>query len=178
MVRFCFCIRKVNIAIFSNLLLFFSVSYVTITFTLFNNNCTNAKKLDGKADIWSLGITAIEMAELKPPLSGIHPMRAIFMIPNKPSPTLSEESKWSKEFLDFLAQCLSKDIAQRPTASALLKHPFIRKAKSTKLIVTLLDKLKKLFEEAGGREAFYKKQRELESSNVRIIIVQFVAISY
>lgn len=76
---------------------------------------------DGKADVWSLGITAIEIAEGKPPLSGIHPMRAIFMIPNKPPPTLSDTEKWSPEFNDFIAQCLIKDSNQRPSAKDLLK---------------------------------------------------------
>ena len=50
---------------------------------------------DGQADIWSLAITCIEMVEGNPPLHNVHPMRAIFMIPSKPSPTLSEPAKWS-----------------------------------------------------------------------------------
>ena len=50
---------------------------------------------DGQADIWSLAITCIEMVEGNPPLNNVHPMRAIFMIPSKPSPTLSEPAKWS-----------------------------------------------------------------------------------
>lgn len=61
---------------------------------------------DGQADIWSLAITCIEMVEGNPPLHNVHPMRAIFMIPSKPSPTLSEPAKWSLVsvffFYDFL----------------------------------------------------------------------------
>ncbi|KAF0696271.1 Aste57867_12969 [Aphanomyces stellatus] len=82
---------------------------------------------DGKADIWSLGITAIEMAEGDPPLSKMHPMRAIFMIPSRPPPTLADPSRYSPQFVDFLAICLKKDATQRPTAEALLAHPFLKK---------------------------------------------------
>ena len=81
---------------------------------------------DERADVWSLGITAIEMAEGKPPYSGIHPMRAIFMIPANPPPTLSGPS--SADFADFVAKCLVKDPAERYTAAVLLQHPFIMAA--------------------------------------------------
>lgn len=124
---------------------------------------------DGKADVWSLGITAIEIAEGKPPLSGIHPMRAIFMIPNKPPPTLSDTEKWSPEFNDFIAQCLIKDSNQRPSAKDLLKHPFIKKAKSTKILSEVIDKLNSKFSEAGGRAQYFsllrQKEREEEERN-------------
>ena len=57
---------------------------------------------DCVADIWSLGITALEMAEGKPPYGDIHPMRAIFMIPTKPPPTFRDASKWSPKFTEFV----------------------------------------------------------------------------
>lgn len=82
---------------------------------------------DGKADIWSLGITAIEMAEGEPPLSQMHPMRAIFMIPNRPPPTLAQPTAFSSEFSDFLATCLQKNPQQRPSAEQLCSHPFIKR---------------------------------------------------
>ncbi|RHY33639.1 hypothetical protein DYB32_001485 [Aphanomyces invadans] len=86
---------------------------------------------DGKADIWSLGITAIEMAQGDPPLCNMHPMRAIFMIPSRPPPTLADPARFSPHFSEFLAACLKKDAAQRPTAEALLAvsltHPFLKK---------------------------------------------------
>ncbi|OQR98450.1 protein kinase [Achlya hypogyna] len=82
---------------------------------------------DCKADIWSLGITAIEMAEGDPPLAAMHPMRAIFLIPSRPPPTLKAPEKYSPAFSDFLALCLKKNAADRPTAKELLAHPFVKK---------------------------------------------------
>eukprot|EP00903_Cladosiphon_okamuranus_P011367 g10715.t1 len=80
---------------------------------------------DGQADIWSLAITCIEMVEGNPPLHNVHPMRAIFMIPSKPSPTLSEPAKWSLEFNDFIGRCLEKKPDERPSSRAILRHPWI-----------------------------------------------------
>ena len=83
---------------------------------------------NGKADIWSLGITAIELAEGVPPYSNIHPMRAIFMIPNRPPPRLRTAGKWSQTYADFVACCLEKDPEKRPSAQELLQHPFVKDA--------------------------------------------------
>eukprot|EP00300_Choanocystis_sp_HF-7_P027154 c32224_g1_i1.p1 GENE.c32224_g1_i1~~c32224_g1_i1.p1 ORF type:complete len:432 (-),score=63.17 c32224_g1_i1:138-1433(-) len=80
---------------------------------------------NGRADVWSLGITCIEMAEGRPPYADVHPMRAIFIIPAQPPPSLTSPSKWSPEFNDFISLCLSKEPSERPTPEALLKHPFI-----------------------------------------------------
>jgi len=94
---------------------------------------------DIKADLWSLGITAIEMGEGKPPYSNIHPMRAIFMIPSRPPPKPSEPEKWSKDFNDFVAQCLIKNPENRPAAADLLKHSFIAKSKNTSILGPMID---------------------------------------
>lgn len=80
---------------------------------------------DCVADIWSLGITALEMAEGKPPYGDIHPMRAIFMIPTKPPPSLRELDKWSPEFINFVNRCLVKNPEERASASEMLQHDFI-----------------------------------------------------
>nr|AFY97674.1 hpo protein [Macrostomum lignano] len=80
------------------------------------------------ADIWSLGITAIEMADGKPPYGDIHPMRALFMIPTKPPPSFRNPNKWSQEFIDFVSQCLIKNPADRPSSERLLQHEFIKAA--------------------------------------------------
>lgn len=80
---------------------------------------------DNRSDLWSLGITAIEMAEGQPPLCDIHPMRALFLIPRNPPPRLKSK-KWSKKFHSFVEQCLIKDYQLRASTEQLLKHPFIR----------------------------------------------------
>lgn len=85
---------------------------------------------DCVADIWSLGITALEMAEGKPPYGDIHPMRAIFMIPTKPPPSFREPDKWSAEFIDFVSVCLVKNPEERASATDLLSHEFIGKNSS------------------------------------------------
>ncbi|CAC5411946.1 TRAF2 and NCK-interacting protein kinase,Mitogen-activated protein kinase kinase kinase kinase 5,Germinal center kinase 1,Serine/threonine-protein kinase svkA,Serine/threonine-protein kinase mig-15,Mitogen-activated protein kinase kinase kinase kinase 4,Serine/threonine-protein kinase hippo,Serine/threonine-protein kinase pakB,Serine/threonine-protein kinase dst2,Serine/threonine-protein kinase 4 homolog B,STE20-like serine/threonine-protein kinase,Serine/threonine-protein kinase 10,Serine/threonine-protei len=80
---------------------------------------------DNRSDLWSLGITAIEMAEGKPPLCDMHPMRALFLIPRNPPPRL-KSSKWSSRFQNFVETCLIKDYTQRPNTENLLKHPYIK----------------------------------------------------
>ncbi|XP_063392808.1 serine/threonine-protein kinase mig-15 isoform X11 [Cydia fagiglandana] len=80
---------------------------------------------DNRSDLWSLGITALEMAESQPPLCDLHPMRALFLIPRNPPPRLKLK-KWAKKFHSFIETVLVKDYHQRPYTEQLLKHPFIR----------------------------------------------------
>ncbi|KAJ3193995.1 Mitogen-activated protein kinase kinase kinase kinase 3, partial [Entophlyctis luteolus] len=96
---------------------------------------------DHKADIWSLGITAIEMAECSPPHFDMYPMRALFMIPTLDPPTLKADAPWSEEFRDFLKQCLQKDPAARASAADLMTHPFVaQRDGSVEIVVKLLQR--------------------------------------
>jgi len=82
-------------------------------------------KYNSKTDIWSLGITAIELAEGEPPYSKLHPVRAMFLIRKKPPQGLSDSNSWSPEYNDFISKCLIVEPSIRPTAKELLNHPFI-----------------------------------------------------
>jgi len=80
---------------------------------------------DSKADIWSLGITIMEMAEGIPPLIEEQPHKAAFRIVNDPPPKLSAPQMWSKSFVDFVSHCLTKNPEHRPSSAELRRHPFI-----------------------------------------------------
>lgn len=93
---------------------------------------------DFRADIWSLGITAIEFAKTEPPLSDYHPMRVLFLIPKASPPML--EGNYSKDFKDFVSSCLTKNPEQRPTAKDLLSSRFIRNAGRTSALMELIQR--------------------------------------
>lgn len=80
---------------------------------------------DTKADVWSLGITSIEMAEKEPPYHKLKPMMAMLQISKKPPPTLQKPEDFDPIFVDFISRCLVKDPAGRATSKELLEHPFI-----------------------------------------------------
>ena len=83
-------------------------------------------RYDGKVDVWALGISAVEMAEVQPPRHAVHPMRVIFMITREPAPRLAEPGRWTAAFHDFVARCLRKDAGGRPAAVELLPHRFLQ----------------------------------------------------
>ncbi|KAF2969337.1 hypothetical protein GQX73_g4222 [Xylaria multiplex] len=93
---------------------------------------------DFKADIWSLGITALEMANGEPPHANLHPMKALFHIPKNPSPRL--EGNFSKDFKDFITQCLMKDPDRRPSAKELLRHRFIKSSGKSEALQELVER--------------------------------------
>lgn len=93
---------------------------------------------DYKADIWSLGITAIELACGDPPYADIHPMKVLFLIPKNPPPQLV--GNFSKPFKQLVELCLRRDPKERPTARELLEHPFIKRAKRTTYLTELIER--------------------------------------
>ncbi|XP_026062478.1 TRAF2 and NCK interacting kinase a isoform X5 [Carassius auratus] len=123
---------------------------------------------DYKSDLWSLGITAIEMAEGAPPLCDMHPMRALFLIPRSPAPRLKSK-KWSKKFQSFIESCLVKNHNQRPSTEHLIKHPFIRELPNERQIRIQLkdhiDRTKKKRGEKDETEYEYSGSEEEEEEN-------------
>nr|XP_014342000.1 PREDICTED: TRAF2 and NCK-interacting protein kinase [Latimeria chalumnae] len=123
---------------------------------------------DFKSDLWSLGITAIEMAEGAPPLCDMHPMRALFLIPRNPAPKLKSK-KWSKKFQSFIDGCLVKNHAHRPTTEQLMKIPFIRDQPNERQVRIQLkdhiDRTKKKRGEKDETEYEYSGSEEEEEEN-------------
>ncbi|XP_077958205.1 mitogen-activated protein kinase kinase kinase kinase 4 isoform X9 [Gasterosteus aculeatus] len=117
---------------------------------------------DYRSDLWSLGITALEMAEGAPPLCDMHPMRALFLIPRNPPPKLKSK-KWTKRFLSFAEGCLVKNHLHRPTTDALLRHAFIRDLANERQVRIMLkdhlDRTRKKREKEGP-EYDYKSSDE------------------
>uniref|UniRef100_A0A452VKI6 non-specific serine/threonine protein kinase n=1 Tax=Ursus maritimus TaxID=29073 RepID=A0A452VKI6_URSMA len=109
---------------------------------------------DYKADIWSLGITLIEMAQIEPPHHELNPMRVLLKIAKSDPPTLLSPSKWSAEFRDFLKTALDKNPETRPSAAQLLEHPFVSSVTSNKALRELVAEAKaEVMEEIeDGRE--------------------------
>lgn len=117
------------------------------------------KRYDAKADVWSLGITAFEMAAGHPPYHDVHPMTAMFNIPTQPPPSLPEDSGHSASFRAFLAMALDKSPETRASAVQLCKHPFVRSAPGPEVLEELVKQcmLQRTTREAGGTTLQFKR---------------------
>jgi len=104
------------------------------------------KKLDVVSDIWSLGITIIEMLEGKPPLLGLTPMAALYQIVTGPPPFLTDSTKTSKNLNNLLVKCLMKDYKQRPTVKHIQFHTFILKAKGPEGLQQMFSEIRSYIE--------------------------------
>uniref|UniRef100_A0A671T3B2 non-specific serine/threonine protein kinase n=1 Tax=Sinocyclocheilus anshuiensis TaxID=1608454 RepID=A0A671T3B2_9TELE len=123
---------------------------------------------DYRSDVWSLGITALEMAEGAPPLCDMHPMRALFLIPRNPPPKLKSK-KWSKKFQTFVDSCLVKNYLHRPSTETLLRHSFIKDLPNERQVrITLKDHLdrtrKRRREKGDGTEYEYSGSEDEEDA--------------
>ncbi|KAF2455459.1 kinase-like domain-containing protein [Lineolata rhizophorae] len=106
---------------------------------------------DHKADLWSLGITAMELAHGEPPNSDTHPMKVLFKIPKAPAPRL-EGDQWSDAFKDFIKKCLIKDPDRRCTAKELLRHKFVARAGRVEALRELIERRIAYDAQEGNRE--------------------------
>ncbi|XP_050419996.1 serine/threonine-protein kinase mig-15 isoform X2 [Adelges cooleyi] len=123
---------------------------------------------DNRSDLWSLGITALEMAESQPPLCDLHPMRALFLIPRNSPPRLKSK-KWAKKFHSFIETVLVKDYHQRPYTDQLLKHPYIRDQPTERQVRIQLkdhiDRCKKRKQEKSERDDYRYSGSENEEDD-------------
>ncbi|XP_066969641.1 neither inactivation nor afterpotential protein C [Macrobrachium rosenbergii] len=101
---------------------------------------------DNRADVWAIGITAIELADGDPPYADIHPVRALFQILRNPPPVLRRASDWTQDFVDFIAECLVKTCDHRPVILEIIEHPFIGNVPedATEVKKKLIDEKKRL----------------------------------
>ncbi|KAJ8360225.1 hypothetical protein SKAU_G00167500 [Synaphobranchus kaupii] len=97
---------------------------------------------DHKADIWSLGVTLIELAQVEPPNHEMNPMRVLLKIAKSDPPTLMQPSRWSPEFSDFLRKCLDKNVDNRWGTAQLLQHPFVMSVTDSKPVRELIAEAK------------------------------------
>uniref|UniRef100_A0A8R1HQ50 non-specific serine/threonine protein kinase n=1 Tax=Caenorhabditis japonica TaxID=281687 RepID=A0A8R1HQ50_CAEJA len=117
-----------------------------------------------RADIWSLGITCIELAERRPPLFSMNAMSALYHIAQNDPPTLSpvdqaEQPEWSPEFVQFIDKCLRKTAEERMSAEECFRHPFIQRKRPADTIHELITRTKNMVLELDNFQ--YKKMRKL-----------------
>eukprot|EP01114_Cavostelium_apophysatum_P016593 TRINITY_DN4759_c0_g1_i4.p1 TRINITY_DN4759_c0_g1~~TRINITY_DN4759_c0_g1_i4.p1 ORF type:complete len:843 (+),score=174.90 TRINITY_DN4759_c0_g1_i4:907-3435(+) len=123
-------------------------------------------------DVWSLGITAIELAEKHPPYYSFLPFRAMYMIGSNPAPTLTDPGKWSADFNDFLSKCLVKEPEQRATSRDLLKHPFVNRGNSKQLVAEVVERYL-AGQKADKRKSYMVDDPEVAFNNLKMLTGEF-----
>ncbi|KAM4797150.1 serine/threonine-protein kinase TAO1 isoform 2-T2 [Rhinophrynus dorsalis] len=113
---------------------------------------------DGKVDVWSLGITCIELAERKPPLFNMNAMSALYHIAQNDSPSL-QSNEWSDYFRNFVDSCLQKIPQDRPTSDELLKHMFVLRERPETVLIDLIQRTKDAVRELDNLQ--YRKMKKL-----------------
>ncbi|XP_041065067.1 STE20-like serine/threonine-protein kinase isoform X5 [Carcharodon carcharias] len=125
------------------------------------------KPYDYKADIWSLGVTLIEMAQMEPPHHELNPMRVLLKIAKADPPTLAQPSRWSPEFSDFLKKALEKNVEVRWSCQQLLQHPFVVNVDSSKPVRELIAEAKA--EVTEEIEESKEDEEEEDSENAAVL---------
>uniref|UniRef100_A0A8C5NEF8 non-specific serine/threonine protein kinase n=1 Tax=Gouania willdenowi TaxID=441366 RepID=A0A8C5NEF8_GOUWI len=120
---------------------------------------------DYKADIWSLGVTLIELAQVEPPNHEMNPMRVLLKIAKADPPTLMQPSRWSPDFRDFLRRCLDKNVDNRWAAPQLLQHPFVSSVADSKPLRELIAEAKA---EVTEEIEEHKEEEEEEDGHKRV----------
>uniref|UniRef100_A0A8B9K917 non-specific serine/threonine protein kinase n=1 Tax=Astyanax mexicanus TaxID=7994 RepID=A0A8B9K917_ASTMX len=113
---------------------------------------------DGKVDVWSLGITCIELAERKPPLFNMNAMSALYHIAQNESPVL-QSNHWSDYFRNFVDSCLQKIAQDRPTSDVLLKHHFLCRERPLTVVMDLITRTKDAVRELDNLQ--YRKMKKI-----------------
>uniref|UniRef100_A0A8D3CNG7 non-specific serine/threonine protein kinase n=1 Tax=Scophthalmus maximus TaxID=52904 RepID=A0A8D3CNG7_SCOMX len=113
---------------------------------------------DGKVDIWSLGITCIELAERKPPLFNMNAMSALYHIAQNESPML-QSSEWTEYFRNFVDSCLQKFPQDRPNSEELLKHAFVQRERPESVLIDLINRTKDAVRELDNLQ--YRKMKKI-----------------
>uniref|UniRef100_A0A669BYD2 non-specific serine/threonine protein kinase n=1 Tax=Oreochromis niloticus TaxID=8128 RepID=A0A669BYD2_ORENI len=121
---------------------------------------------DYKADIWSLGVTLIEMAQVEPPNHEMNPMRVLLKIAKSDPPTLMQPSRWSPDFSDFLKRCLDKNIDNRWSAMQLLQHSFVSSVTDSRPLRELIAEAKA---EVTEEIEEHKEEEEEEETEARLV---------
>ncbi|XP_022531874.2 serine/threonine-protein kinase TAO1 isoform X1 [Astyanax mexicanus] len=113
---------------------------------------------DGKVDVWSLGITCIELAERKPPLFNMNAMSALYHIAQNESPTL-QSSEWTDYFRNFVDSCLQKIPQDRPHSDDLLQHAFVQRERPDTVLIDLILRTKDAVRELDNLQ--YRKMKKI-----------------